>query len=124
MDTLDMSTAGKLKPLKNLLSSSNVELFVVSFASKLGSGRGGLSPALSQASLRELTQLTSGEAFFMSDYRDHYEDATRRIFNEIRTFYTLGFESESSPEKPARLSIRCTVPGSKVRHHPTVAVLP
>ncbi len=124
LDALDRETAGKLKPLKNLLSSSNIELYVVSFASKLGTGRGGLSPAISQSSLKELTQLTCGEVFFMSDYRDHLEDISRRLYNELRTLYTFGFESEGTAEKPSRLTIRCTRPGSKVRHHPTVSVLP
>jgi VWFA-related protein len=124
MDLMDSETAAKLKPIRNLLSSSNVELFVVSFASKLGSGSGGLTSALSQASLRELAQVTSGEAFFMADYRDHFDDVTRRIYNEIRTLYTFGFESGSSADKPARLTIRCSIPGSKVRHHPTIAVVP
>jgi VWFA-related protein len=124
MDLLDSDTADKLKPLKNVLSSMNVELFVVSFASRLGSGRGGLLSSASGSSLRELTQITSGEAFFTADYKDHYEDITRRLYSHIRTFYTLGFESEASTDKPFRLTIRCTRAGSRVKHHPTVAMLP
>lgn len=124
LDVMDSETGGKLKPLKNLLSSSNVELFVVSFGTKLGSSRGGLQPAMSQASLKELTQVTSGDAYFAADYRDHFEDIVRRLYNHIRTLYTFGFESESSSDKPARLAIRCTRQGSKVKHHPTIASLP
>ncbi len=124
LDLLDVNTAGKLKPLKNLLSASNVELFVVSFAGRLRSGRDGMAPAISQSSLRELGQATSGEALFAADNRDHFEDMTHRIYNEIRTFYTFGFESEASSDQPPRLTIRCTRPGSKVRHHPLVPALP
>ncbi|HYK89511.1 MAG TPA: hypothetical protein VE398_12120, partial [Acidobacteriota bacterium] len=124
MDTLDMDTAGKLRPLKNLLSSGNVEFFVISIASKLGHGRSGVAPAINQSSLKELTQATCGEAFFTADYGEHLEDLARRIYNELRTLYTFGFESEGTADKPSRLSIRCTRPGSKVRHHPTVAALP
>ncbi len=124
LDALDSDTAGKIKPLKNLLSSSNVELFVVSFASKLGSGRGGLAPAISRSSLQSLTETTCGEAFFGTDYGDHLEDLARRLYNELSTLYTFGFESEGSAGKPSRLTILCTRPGAKVRHHPTVVVLP
>lgn len=124
MDILDSETGGKLKPLKNLLSASNVELFVVSFASKLGSSRGGLQPAMSQASIKELTQVTSGDAYFTADYRDHFEDIVRRMYNHIRTLYTFGIASESATDKPAQLTIRCTRTGSKVRYHPTIAALP
>lgn len=124
IDVLDSDTAAKLKPLKNVLSASNVELFVVSFASRMGSGRGGLHPSLSQSSLRELVQVTSGEAFFATDFKDHFEDITHRMYNMIRTFYTFGFEAEASADKPFRLEISCTRPGSKVKHHPTVAILP
>jgi hypothetical protein len=119
---LDMGTSGKLKQLKNLLSSSNVELFLVSLAPKTSSP-GGYSPVLSQAALKDLATVTCGDVFFTADNRDHLDDITRRMMNQIRTFYTFGFESQSTVETPARLSIRCTLPSTKVKHHPTVPVL-
>jgi hypothetical protein len=97
-----------------------VEVVFISFASKMGGNRPGLSPIMSQASIKELAQVTSGESFMASDYRDHPEDITRRIHNQLRTYYTFGFESEASPDKPAQLTIRCTRPGSRVKCHPNV----
>lgn len=120
--SVDAETGGKIKPIKNLLSASNVELFAISFATRLG-GRG-LQFSLTQSILRELAQATAGEAFFAADYREHLDDVTRRIHNQLRTFYTFGFMSESAPDHPARLQIECSRQGSKVRHHATVAPAP
>jgi len=122
LNLVDSETASKLKPLKNLLSSSNVELFIVTFASQLGSGTG-LNSSLSRSALNELAQATAGEMFLAGDYRDHPDDVTQHIYNQLRTFYTFGFESESASDAPAKLTIRCTRPGSKVKCHPTVPVV-
>ena len=121
LNLVDSETASKLKPLRNLLSSSNVELFIVTFASQLGSGQG-LS-SMSRSALNELAQATAGEMFLAGDYRDHPDDITQHIYNQLRTFYTFGFESESASDAPAKLTIRCTRPGSKVKCHPTVPVV-
>jgi VWFA-related protein len=118
LDAVDSESAGKAKALKNLLAGSNVELFVVSFASRLASGQGKVQFALTQGMLRELANATCGEAFFASDYRDHLDDISRRMLNQIRTLYTFGFLSPSTTQKPSRLEIQCTRSGSKVRHHP------
>jgi VWFA-related protein len=120
LDVLDRNTGGKLKLLKNLLSASNVELFIASFASKSGSGRGML-PLQSESSLRDLAAVTAGDACFSA--MEGIEGLGRRISNQIRTFYTIGFESESSPDKPARLTIECARPGVKVRTHPVTPTL-
>lgn len=117
IDLLDMKTGDKLKPLKNLLSASNVEFFVAGFASKAASGRG-LPPPQSEASLRELAGVTAGGAYFSA--MEGIEGLGRRISDQIRTFYTLGFESESTSEQPASLKIECTRPGVKVAAHPVV----
>lgn len=122
LNLVDADTASKLKPLKNLLSASNVELFVVSFASQLGSGTG-LNSSMSNSVLKQLTQATAGEMFLAGDYRDHLDDVAQHIYNQLRTFYTFGFESESAADAPARLTIRCTRPGSRVRCHPNVPVI-
>ncbi len=119
LNLLDSKTNEKLQVLKNLLSSSNVELFTFSFASRTGT-----AGTLSQAALRNLARVTAGSAFFASEYRDHPEDITRRVLNQLRTFYTIGFPSEADPAKGARLTIECTLPGVKPRHHPTVPILP
>jgi VWFA-related protein len=120
LDVLDRNTGGKLKLLKNLLSASNVELFIAGFASKSGSGRGML-PLQSESSLRDLAAVTAGDAFFSA--MDGIEGLGRRLSNQIRTFYTIGFESESSPDKPVRLTIECTRPGVKVKTHPVTPTL-
>lgn len=118
LDTLDMETGGKLKPLKNLLSASNVELFVASFASsRLGTGHG-LPPAQSEASLRELAGTTAGGAYF--SMTEGIEGLGRRIANQIRTFYTIGFQSDATSDHPASLKVECTIPGTKVTTHPVV----
>jgi hypothetical protein len=114
LDTLDPQSAGKLKPMKNLLSGSNVELFVVSFASRMGSSRYQLSPFMSQAALRELGNTTAGTAFFTINFGRHPEDLTRRMINHMRTFYTFGFESISTGGSPGELKIQCSRDGAKV----------
>jgi hypothetical protein len=124
LDIVDTETASKIKPLKNLFGSSNVELLIVSFASKLGRGRAGLTSPMSQAVLQELARETAGEALFAADYREHLDDISRRLYNRIRTFYTFGFASESPAGKPSQLTIKCTRPGSKVKHHPALLRLP
>lgn len=120
LDLVDMETSGKIKPLKNLFAASNVELLIVSFASKLGGGRAGLPSQMSQAVLQELARETAGEALFAADYREHLDDISRRLYNRIRTFYTFGFTSESQAGRPTQLTIKCARPGSRVKHHPAV----
>lgn len=124
LDTVDPETAQKGKALRNLFSSSNVELFIVSFASKLGGKQWGMHPQMNQAFLKDLAQVTAGDAYFAADYRDHLEDISRRIYNQIRTLYTFGFQSELRSGIPARLTIKCSRPGSKIKHHPMVMALP
>ncbi len=124
LDILDIDSGGKIKSLKSLLSGSNVEVFFLSFASALGSTRSALHPQMSQAGLKELAMATAGEALFAAYYREHAEDLTQKIYNQIRTFYTLGFQAESTGEKPGSLVVKCTRPGSKARHHPAVPALP
>ena len=118
LDSLDVRTVEKLNPLKNLLSNSNVELFVVFLGSKYSSGRGGLPPANASRSLKELAQVTCGDLFVAADFGDHPEDLNRRLQNQLRTLYTLGFKSQSPDNRAAKMTIRCTLPGSKVLHHP------
>ncbi len=122
IEAMDMETAGKVRPLRNLLASSNIELFVVSFTSRL-STRGGLQPALSDASLRDLANATAGEVHSAGLSKEHPEDVVRRLLAQIRTLYTFGFESTSPPDKPGKLVIQCSRPESRVRHHPIVPVL-
>jgi hypothetical protein len=123
LDFIDAKTAGKLQPVRNLLSASNVELFSVSFATRLSSGPDGMSAPVNQSALRDLARFTSGDAFFAADYRDHLDDISRRILEQIRTFYTIGYQSEANVDKGARLLVTCTRPGVKVKHHPQVPVL-
>lgn len=120
LDSIDTETAGKAKLLKNLLSSANLELFAVNFSSKLGSTRWGLHPQMVQSFIMDMAQVTAGNAFFATDYGAHREDISRHILNQVRTFYTFGFQSESAVAKPADLVIKCTRPGAKIRHHPTI----
>jgi len=121
LETIDASSAGKAKSMRNLLSSSNIELFIVSFASKTARGRQTMPYTMNEAILKDLALATSGDAFSSASYSDHLEDLGRRVYNHIRTLYTFGFQSEASPDKPAKLSVRCLRPGAKVKHHPTVA---
>ncbi|MBZ5495479.1 MAG: hypothetical protein LAP85_03680 [Acidobacteriia bacterium] len=117
LDFLDTGTGARLKPLKNLLTASNVELFIASFASRTNAGLG-LPPPQSEASLRELAAVTAGGAYFST--MEGIEGLGRRISNQIRTFYTIGFQSESASDQPAPLRIECTRPGVKVMAHPVV----
>ncbi len=122
IQALDSETAGKMRQLKNLLASSNVELFAICFASRLGGG-GTLASAATTSALKELTQVTSGHAFFTMEYRDHFEDIVRRMLNHLQTLYTFGFTSESASGEPGKLAIKCSRPRSKVRCHPNVPAL-
>ena len=120
LNTLDIKTSGKMKPLKNLLSASNVEVFFAGFAPRSTVARG-LLPAQSEVALRELADVTAGAAYFTN--MEGIEGLGRRMANQIRTFYTIGFESDSPGEQPARLKIECTRPGVKVKTHPVVPIL-
>jgi VWFA-related protein len=114
---LDTGTGTKLRLLKNLLAASNVDLFIACFASRAATGRG-LPPAQSEASLRDLASVTAGEAYFSAT--EGIEGLGRRISEQIRTSYTIGFQSEAPPDNPARLTIECTRPGVKIKSHPVV----
>jgi len=122
LEAMDLDTAGKIRPLRNLLASSNIELFAVSFTSRL-STRGGLQPSLSDAALKELAEATAGEVYSAGQSREHPEDVVRRLLLQIRTLHTFGFESTSPPDKPGKLVIQCSRPGSRVKQHPIVPVL-
>jgi len=122
LDTLDQESTGKITQLYNLLSVSNVELIVISFASKLSSNTG-VPPAMSRGALSKLVQATAGKAYFWADSGEHIEDIARPIYNQIRTFYTFGFESEAPSDIKTELLIRCTRRGSKVKHHPFTPIL-
>jgi VWFA-related protein len=122
LEAMDAETAGKIRPLRNLLASSNIELFAVSFTSRL-STRGGLQPAMSDASLKELAEATAGEVHNAGLSKEHPEDVVRRLLQQIRTLYTFGFESTSPPDKPGKLVIQCSRPDSRVSHRPTVPAL-
>ena len=117
LDSLDVESAGKSKAIKNLLSVSNVELFVVSFATKLHQTNWGTPYAMNRAGLKGLARSTAGDAYFALEYGPHSTDLSRRLYNHIRTLYTLGFTSTSSDEKPTPLRIECIRPGSKVNGH-------
>jgi hypothetical protein len=120
IDAVDHDTANsKIRPMRNLISSSNVELFAVSFASRMGSGVGRLPALGSEATLKDLSGLTAGNFYALTQYRDHLEDLVRSMFNHIRTLYTLGFQSTSRADQPSRLVIRCLRTGSKVKHRLT-----
>jgi hypothetical protein len=119
INVLDTATSSKLKNLKNLLSVSNVELFIAGFAPRSSINAGpGLPPAISEASLRDLGGVTAGTAYF--SFMEGIEGLGRRISNQIRTFYTIGFESDSPSDKPSSLKIECTRPGTKVTAHPII----
>jgi hypothetical protein len=122
LESLDSETAGKMKQLKNLLSSSNVELFAVCFASRLADA-GTMPSSLTVSLMKELTQVTAGSAFFTMDYRDHFDDIARRVINHLRTVYTFGFTSDSTTASPGKFVIKCSRPNSKVKSHPAVPVL-
>lgn len=119
LESVDAETSGRVKLIKNLLASSNVELFTMSYASRLGAP-GGMPSALNTSLLRELSQATAGQSFFSLDFQDHPEDIVRRILSHLQTFYTFGFHSESGLDKPGKLTIKCSRPNSKSKHHPTV----
>lgn len=117
---LDTETGSKLKPLKNLLAASNLEFFVACFGSKTANGRD-LPPPQSEASLRELASGTAGDVYYSQ--LEGIDGLGRRIAGQIRTFYTIGFESEAPADRPAKLTIECARPGVKVKTHPTVPTL-
>ena len=123
LDTLDSRTAAKQANLKNLIAESNVELFIVSVASRNTPSNPGLPPTMSRSALRDLCSVTAGDVYFVADYGDHLEDLRQRLGRHLQTLYTLGFESESPEDDAARLLIRCLRPGSTVRSHPVVPIL-
>ena len=121
IEVLDSRTGDRLKALKNLLGSSNIELFVASFTRSRLPGDHGMPLAKSEASLRELADATAGAAYFTP--RETIEGMGRRISYQISSFYTVGFESTSTIDKPGKLRIECTRPNVKVTTHNMVPVL-
>ena len=121
LDYLDFQTGGKLKPLKNLLSASNVELIIACFAASKTASTHGLPPLQSEASLRELAGVTAGGAFFV--LQEGIEEMGKRISYQVNSYYTIGFQAESPPDQPGKLKIECTRPGTKVITHPLVPML-
>lgn len=115
LESVDPGTLDRIKPLQNIVSLHNVELFFVRFGARTTGRPGSVAPQMSDAALRELAGATAGEAFSAAVYGDHPEDLSRRLYNHIRTLYTFGFLAEPRGEPLARLSIRCTRPGCKVR---------
>ncbi len=120
IEDMDYETVSKIKPLRNLLGGTNLELFVVSYGTILGTRSGRTGSTVTYSLLKELAQATAGAAFFTREYRDHYEDLMRRMLNQIRTLYTFGIEAESGQGAAAKLQVRCLRPGSKVIFHPYV----
>jgi hypothetical protein len=123
LDTLDRATAAKLGNLKNLVAQSNVELFIVNVASQNTFSAADLPSALSRSALTDLCSVTAGDAFFAADYGDHFEDLEQSLNRNIQSLYTLGFESQSPEDNPAKILIRCLRPGSTVRSHTVVPIL-
>ncbi len=119
LQNLDPTTTGKIKPLKNLLAASDVELFAICYTTRLGNS-GGVPSAVTTSTLKELTQVTSGFASFAIDNRGHPEDIVRRLLEHLRTLYTFGFTSQTPAGDNAKLVIKCSRPDSKVRCHPVV----
>ncbi len=118
LETVDPEVGSKLKPLKNLLAASNVELFVAGFpASRTGMNRG-MPSVQSEACLRELAGVTAGGAYFSK--MEGIEGVGRRIANQIRTLYTIGFESSSDSDQPSPLKVECVRPGAKAAFHPVI----
>jgi len=122
LESVDPESAGRTRQLKNLFAASNVELFAISFSSRIATA-GGLNPQVGEAVLRDIVGSTAGQAFQASANRDHPEDITRRLLNQIRTFHTIGFQASSPRESPGKLIIRSTRSGSNVKHHPVVPAL-
>ncbi len=116
---IDSRTAGRLKALKNLLASSDVEFFPICFARRTGSA-GGMHSVATTSSLKDLAQVTAGSAFFTMDYGDHLEDIARRLLDQLRTLYTFGINSQTQPSDFGKLEIKCSRPNSKVKCHPMV----
>jgi len=121
LEALDADTASRIQPLKNLLASSNVELFAICFADRRARA-GSMPSGMTTYPLRELTQATSGDAFLSMDYGNRFDDLGRRLLAHIRTLYTFGFTSESVPRGKGKLVIKCSRPNSRVRCHAEVPV--
>jgi hypothetical protein len=122
LDAMDQQSLGKIPQLQNLLSLSNVELITICFAARVSTGPG-VPSAMNRGALLKLAQSTAGQAYFTSDTGGHFEDITRRVYNQIRTFYTFGFQSDAPSDAKTSLVIRCTRNGSKVRFRPFIPVL-
>ncbi len=120
LESVDAGTLDRIRPLRNILSLSNVEAFFVRFGARVTGRPGGVSPQMSDAALRELAGATAGEAFSAAVYGDHPEDLSRRLYNHIRTLYTFGFLADPPGASPSRLAVLCARPGCKVRARPFV----
>ena len=116
-DGLDSTSTTGYGKLVEMLRRNNVMVYAIGYVENLGSSR-----MTGQVRLNDMAHQTGGESFYPVG-RDELDKAYKRILDEIKARYTLGYISTnpSSDGKWRKLEVRVTAPsakGAKVRTRP------
>lgn len=110
-DGADSRSALSLSETMTLLKASNVTVYAIGLVENTGSSRAQL-----QMTLRQLTEVTGGQAFFPTAMKD-VENAYERVVAEIKGQYHLGYQSTNARPDGAwrKVEVRVKRPGTRVR---------
>jgi Ca-activated chloride channel family protein len=116
-DGLDSTSSTGYGKLIEMLRRQNVLVYAIGYIENLGSSR-----ANGQVRLNDMARQTGGEAFYPMG-REDLDRVYKRILDEIKSRYTLGYTSTnpSADGKWRKLEVRLTSPaakGAKVRTRP------
>ncbi|MEO7136005.1 MAG: VWA domain-containing protein [Vicinamibacterales bacterium] len=107
----DSRSAITLSETLTLLKASNVTVYAIGLVENTGSAR-----AQMQMTLRQLTEVTGGQAFFPTAMKD-VESTYDKVLAEIRGHYLLGYHSTNPARDGAwrKVEIRVKRPDARIR---------
>ena len=107
----DSRSAITLSETVTLLKASNVTVYAIGLVENTGSAR-----AQMQMTLRQLTEVTGGQAFFPMAMKE-VESAYDKVLAEIKGQYHLGYHSTNNARDGAwrKVEIRVKRPGVRIR---------
>jgi Ca-activated chloride channel family protein len=108
-DGLDSTSTTGYGKLVEMLRRNNVMVYAIGYVENLGTSR-----MAGQVRLNDMAHQTGGESFYPVG-RDELDKAYKRILDEIKARYTLGYVSSnpSADGKWRKLEVRVTAPGAK-----------
>jgi Ca-activated chloride channel family protein len=108
-DGMDSKSAISFSETLTLLKASNVTVYAIGLVQNTGSYRQVL-----QMTLRQLTEVTGGQAFFPSEMKD-VESAYDKVLAEIKGQYHLGYQSTNTVRDGAWRKVEIRLKRSDLR---------